>query len=153
MLAVPVSIPVGIGGKVAYLDQLRRQFAASGAVAALGLDDLVGYLGEVAAEFPAVRLHGGMGVLEALPERAVDLRPLGPSDLCYIQFSSGSTRHPHGVQITQAALMANLAGMVGPAGLDVVEGDRATSWLPLYHDMGLIGFTMAPFPPSSRSTT
>jgi len=48
------------------------------------------------------------------------------------------------VQITQRALMANLAGMVGPAGLGVVEGDRAVSWLPLYHDMGLIGFLMAP---------
>ena len=42
MLPVPVSIPVGIGGKDAYLDQLRRQFAASGAVAAVGLDDLAG---------------------------------------------------------------------------------------------------------------
>jgi len=144
LLPVPVSIPVGIGGKLSYLDQLRRQFAASGAVAAFGVDDLAGYLAEAASEFPAVRLHGGMGALEALPESAVDLRPLGPADLCYIQFSSGSTRHPHGIQITQAALMANLAGMVGPAGLDVNEGDRAMSWLPLYHDMGLIGFTMAP---------
>ena len=85
-----------------------------------------------------------MSVIEALPEKPVDLRPLGPSDLCYIQFSSGSTRQPHGVQITQAALMANLAGITGPAGLDVVPGDRAVSWLPLYHDMGLIGFLMAP---------
>jgi fatty-acyl-CoA synthase len=40
--------------------------------------------------------------------------------------------------------MANLAGITGPAGLDVVPGDRAASWLPLYHDMGLIGFLMAP---------
>ena len=91
-----------------------------------------------------MRLHGGMSVIEALPEKPVDLRPLGPSDLCYIQFSSGSTRQPHGVQITQAALMANLAGITGPAGLEVVPGDRAVSWLPLYHDMGLIGFLMAP---------
>jgi len=144
LLPVPVSIPVGIGGKEAYLDQLRRQIAASGAVAAFGLDDLAGYLGEAAREFPAVRLHGGMDVLHALPEKPVDLRPLGVDDLCYIQFSSGSTRHPHGVQITQSALMANLAGMTGPAGLDVVVGDRAVSWLPLYHDMGLIGFLMAP---------
>ncbi len=144
LLPVPVSIPVGIGGKDAYLDQLRRQLAASGAVAAIGIDDLAGYLGEAAQEFPAVRLHGGMAAIEALPEKPVDLRPLGPADLCYIQFSSGSTRHPHGVQITQAALMANLAGMTGPAGLDVVVGDRAVSWLPLYHDMGLIGFLMAP---------
>jgi fatty-acyl-CoA synthase len=144
LLPVPVSIPVGIGGKDAYLDQLRRQLAASGAVAAVGVDDLAGFLADVAREFPAVRLHGGMAAIEALPEKQVDLRPLGADDLCYIQFSSGSTRHPHGVQITQRALMANLAGMTGPAGLDVVVGDRAVSWLPLYHDMGLIGFVMAP---------
>jgi fatty-acyl-CoA synthase len=144
LVPVPISIPVGIGGKAAYLEQLRRQFAASGAVAALGLDELAGYLGEVASGFSGVRLHGGMEVLDALPEKAVDLRPLGPADLCYIQFSSGSTRHPHGVQITQAGLMANLAGITGPAGLDVNEGDRAISWLPLYHDMGLIGFLMSP---------
>jgi fatty-acyl-CoA synthase len=144
MLPVPVSIPVGIGGKLAYLDQLRRQFAASGAVAAVGLDELAGFLAEAAQEFPALRLHGGMDVLESLPEKPVDLRPLGPADTCYIQFSSGSTRHPHGVQITQAALMANLRGITGPGGLDVVEGDRAASWLPLYHDMGLIGFLFSP---------
>jgi len=144
LLPVPVSIPVGIGGKDAYLDQLRRQFAASGAVAAVGLDELAGFLADAAAEFPTVRLHGSMDVIEALPEKPVDLRPLQPDELCYIQFSSGSTRHPHGVQIAQAALMANVAGMVGPAGLDIVHGDRAASWLPLYHDMGLIGFTLAP---------
>jgi fatty-acyl-CoA synthase len=144
LLPVPVSVPVGIGGKDAYLDQLRRQLAASGAVAALGIDDLAGFLADAAREFPAVRLHGGLSAVEALPEKPVDLRPLGAGDLCYIQFSSGSTRHPHGVQITQAALMANLDGITGPAGLEVVAGDRAVSWLPLYHDMGLIGFLMAP---------
>ena len=144
LLPVPVSIPLGIGGKEAYLDQLRRQLAASGAVAALGVDDLAGFLADAARQCPDVRLHGGMAAIEALPEKPVDLRPLEAADLCYIQFSSGSTRHPHGVQITQHALMANLAGMTGPAGLDVVVGDRAVSWLPLYHDMGLIGFLMAP---------
>lgn len=144
LVPVPVSIPVGIGGKDAYLDQLRRQLFASGAVAAVGIDDLAGFLADAAKQFPAVRLHGGKNALDALPEKAVDLRPLGPADLSYIQFSSGSTRHPHGVQISQRALMANLAGMTGPAGLDVVPGDRTASWLPLYHDMGLIGFLMAP---------
>ena len=127
LLPVPVSTPAGLGGKEAYLDQLRRQFTASGVVAAAGVDELVGFLSDAAKEFPQVRLHGGVDVLNALPEKPVDLRPLGPGDLCYIQFSSGSTRHPHGVQITQAALMANLAGMTGPAGLDVVLDDRATS--------------------------
>ena len=144
LIPVPVSIPVGIGGKEAYLDQLRRQLAASGAAAAIGLDDLTGFLADAAREVPAVRLHGGVEVVHAVPEKPVDLRPLGPDELCYIQFSSGSTRHPHGIQIMQRALMANLAGMCGPAGLDVVAGDRAASWLPLYHDMGLIGFLLGP---------
>jgi fatty-acyl-CoA synthase len=136
-------VPVGIGGKDAYLDncaassrpRARWRPSASKTWRASW---------PTRRGVPAVRLHGGMSVLDALPEKPVDLRPLGPSDLCYIQFSSGSTRHPHGVQITQAALMANLAGITGPAGLEVVAGDRAASWLPLYHDMGLIGFLMAP---------
>src|SRR5690349_4520816 len=104
LIPVPVSIPVGIGGKEAYLDQLRRQFEASGAVAAVGLDDLAGFLADAAKEFPAVRLHGGMDAIDSLPEPNVELRPLGPNDICYIQFSSGSTRHPHGIQIMQSAL-------------------------------------------------
>jgi fatty-acyl-CoA synthase len=144
LIPVPVSIPVGIGGKDAYLDQLRRQLAASGAVAAIGLDDLTGFLADAVREFPAVRLHGGVEVVHGLPEKPVDLRPLGADELCYIQFSSGSTRHPHGIQIMQRALVANLAGMTGPTGLDIVAGDRAVSWLPLYHDMGLIGFLLGP---------
>jgi acyl-CoA synthetase (AMP-forming)/AMP-acid ligase II len=63
-----------------------------------------------------------MEVIDGAAEKPVDLRPLGPGELCYIQFSSGSTRHPHGVQITQAALMANLAGITGPGRPRFVEG-------------------------------
>src|SRR4029079_8371522 len=51
LLPVPVSIPVGIGGKEAYLDQLRRQFAASGAGAAVGLADLTDFPAEAARGF------------------------------------------------------------------------------------------------------
>ena len=144
LIPVPVSLPVGIGGKDAYLNQLRRQLTASGAVAAVGLDDLAGFLADASADAPAVRLHGGVGVIDALPEKQVDLRPLGTADTCYIQFSSGSTRQPHGVQVTQKMLLANLEGIAGEGGLDIVPGDRSASWLPLYHDMGLIGFLMQP---------
>src|SRR4029450_8496558 len=98
---------------------------ASGAVAAIGLDDLAGFLADAARDIPTLRLHGGVAVIEALPDKPVDLRPLAPHDTCYIQFSSGSTRHPHGVQITQAALMANLARITGAGRLDVVPRDRA----------------------------
>jgi fatty-acyl-CoA synthase len=141
LLPVPVSIPVGLGGKGAYVEQLRRQLGASGAVAAIGIDDLTGFIAEAAGDFPAVRLHGGTDAIAALPEKQVDLQPLGAGERCYIQFSSGSTRNPSGVDITQNAIVANLEAMTG-IGLQVEQEDHCVSWLPLYHDMGLIGFLL-----------
>src|SRR5262249_54557392 len=143
LLPVPVSLPAGMGGKDAYLDQLRRQLTASGAVAALATDELAGYLA-TAAEGSAARLVGPMSAFEALPEKPVDLRSWGAGERCYLQFSSGSTRFPLGVDIRQDALMANIAGQIGDNGLAINAQDHLTSWLPLYHDMGLIGFMLAP---------
>ena len=50
-----------------------------------------------------------------------------PDGLCYIQFSSGSTRFPLGVAVTQKALMANISAICSD-GLNVTAGDRAVSW-------------------------
>jgi fatty-acyl-CoA synthase len=78
-----------------------------------------------------------------LPGDAVDLRPFGPDDSCYLQYSSGSTRWPHGVDVPQRCLMAN-GHAIATHGLEVRPDDRGISWLPLYHDMGLVGFLLAP---------
>ena len=143
LVPVPVSLPAGLGGKDAYIEQLRRQLAASGAVAALAADELASYVA-TAAEGTAARLVGPMAAFEALPEKPVDPRPWGAGERCYLQFSSGSTRFPLGIDIRQDALMANIDGMVSDAGLGVRPGDAAVSWLPWYHDMGLIGFLIGP---------
>jgi fatty-acyl-CoA synthase len=63
--------------------------------------------------------------------------------VAYIQYSSGSTSDPKGVLITQRAIMANATGILCH-GLKVTPADRAFSWLPLYHDMGLVGFCLSP---------
>ncbi len=67
-----------------------------------------------------------------------------PEDLCFLQFTSGSTAAPKGVHVTHANLVANCLGLLGPRGLDTRPDDRGVSWLPLFHDMGLIGFVLAP---------
>ena len=64
-----------------------------------------------------------------------------PKDICFIQFSSGSTQIPKGVAVTHQNLLANLAQI--QKGMKVTSADRICSWLPLYHDMGLIGVLLA----------
>jgi fatty-acyl-CoA synthase len=71
------------------------------------------------------------------------LRPFDKNDPCYVQYSSGSTTQPRGVLVTQRAITSN-ASAIGQFGLQLKPGDRATSWLPLYHDMGLVGFCITP---------
>ncbi|MBJ6764246.1 AMP-binding protein [Myxococcaceae bacterium JPH2] len=65
------------------------------------------------------------------------LREVSPDELAFVQFSSGSTSFPKGVPITQAHLRENLRLIARHDGRRIE--DRCCSWLPLYHDMGLIG--------------
>ncbi len=65
-----------------------------------------------------------------------------PDDLCFLQFTSGSTNKPKGVMVTHANLVANASAFLGPQGLARTSDDVGVSWLPLFHDMGLIGFVL-----------
>ncbi len=63
-------------------------------------------------------------------------------DLALIQFSSGSTREPKGVPLSHANLLANVRAIRRAAAIDAL--DTSFSWMPLTHDMGLIGFHLVP---------
>lgn len=63
------------------------------------------------------------------------------NDLAFLQYTSGTTGAPKGVMLTHANLLANIRAM-GPA-VGAESSDRFVSWLPLYHDMGLIGACLA----------
>ena len=138
----PMPLPAAFGGKDAYIAHIRRMIESAGASAALGPPDLLAWLTE-AAEGLDLAVVGGLEEFpaEGLPESA--LPAVRSEDLCYLQFSSGSTRFPLGISVTQQALMANAAAICRD-GLKVRTGDRAVSWLPLYHDMGLVGFLLTP---------
>lgn len=64
-------------------------------------------------------------------------------DIAFIQYTSGSTGQPKGVALTHANLLANIRAMV--QAIEATEDDIFVSWLPLYHDMGLIGAWLGSF--------
>ena len=66
-----------------------------------------------------------------------------PDDIAFIQFSSGSTSEPKGVVLTHGNIIANARGASQAAGF--TEDDVSLSWMPLTHDMGLIGFHLTMF--------
>ncbi len=83
-----------------------------------------------------------------LAEACADLNRLGkpaevrPNDVAFIQFSSGSTGEPKGVVLTHHNLMTNVRAILH--GMEVRDSDCSLSWMPLTHDMGIIGFHLAP---------
>jgi acyl-CoA synthetase (AMP-forming)/AMP-acid ligase II len=66
-----------------------------------------------------------------------------PDDIAFIQFSSGSTSSPKGVVLTHRNLMSNVDAILAGIG-GARESDSSLSWMPLTHDMGLIGFHLVP---------
>ena len=63
-------------------------------------------------------------------------------NIAYLQYTSGSTRIPTGVQITEQNLATNVVQVI--EALEGEEGDRGVSWLPFFHDMGLITALLSP---------
>ena len=137
-----VPMPSAFGGRDAYASHIRRLVAAARAAALFVPQALEEWLTPV-AEVEKLR---AFGTIAALVETGLDVVPElatpQPDAVAYLQFSSGSTRFPAGVAVTQRALMANVQAILRH-GLQVRPEDRAVSWLPLYHDMGLVGFLLA----------
>ncbi len=67
---------------------------------------------------------------------------IAADDLAYLQYTSGSTSQPKGVKISHANIIANTTSLAKFCSFS--DGDRIFSWLPLYHDMGLIGGVFQP---------
>lgn len=136
---VPLPLPTSFGGKDNYIEQLAVQLSSSDPILLVGPDEIAEMTAAAAekqgcghatwADF-AAQIANGEAPEVALPKAS-------PDDICYLQYSSGSTRFPHGVAVTHRSLMSNLAAH--SHGMEVCETDRCISWLPWYHDMGLVG--------------
>jgi len=132
---VPLPLPTSFGGKESYIDQLVVQLSSCDPKALFFPDELSDMAAEAARQ-KGVEPLSYQGFLERevrqcpLPQAATD-------DIAYLQYSSGSTRFPHGVAVTHNALLSNLSAH--SHGMELQDSDRCISWLPWYHDMGLVG--------------
>ena len=142
LVAVPMPLPVVFGGRAGYVEHIRAMLGVAKASALLSPAPFLDMVRESAEPFD-LKMIGTFDLFDGFPEDGVILPKIGQDNLSYLQFSSGSTRSPAGIAVTQRALMANLRG-IAQHGLQIRAGDRCCSWLPFYHDMGLVGFLLAP---------
>ncbi len=141
LLPVPLPSAIRLGGESAWEQQLARLLTGCEASAAFASEANLGVIQKAAAD-AGVPVSGAPDFVDAL-DREGPLAPLRSDEYGYLQFSSGSTRTPMGVAATQLALSANCTGLARD-GAGAREGDRVVSWLPLYHDMGLVGCMLSP---------
>ncbi len=132
---VPLPLPTSFGGKDSYIDQLAVQLQSSDPLALFYPAEIAEMAGAAAARQGCQGIAWQDFATQPAPDCA--LPEASGDDICYLQYSSGSTRFPHGVAVTHASLLNNLAGH--GEGMKLEASDRCISWLPWYHDMGLVG--------------
>ncbi|WP_420872604.1 fatty acyl-AMP ligase [Nitrospirillum pindoramense] len=142
LVPAPLPLPAAFGGKDTYIAHIRRMLESCGATAAFGPAMLGDWLAPAVAGL-GLRMSGTLDQLATVAPHQGDLPPQDPDGISYLQFSSGSTRFPMGIAVTHRAFLSN-AAHVGRSGLMIGDGDRCVSWLPFYHDMGLVGFLLIP---------
>jgi fatty-acyl-CoA synthase len=137
---VPLPLPTSFGGREAYVDQLGVQLKSCDPALFLYPAELVEFCSEAGTK--AGVASRDWESLDSVALAGGKLPTAKPDDIAYLQYSSGSTRFPHGVAVTHQALLDNLRAH--GIGLQVAETDRCISWLPWYHDMGLVGCFLSP---------
>lgn len=143
VVAVPIYPPQTMAKLEAYGDTVRHVLAASGATVLVTNDALRPMIEEHLAGTTGARVVPERDVREAPGFDGQAPEPVSLSDLAFLQFTSGSTSRPKGVMVTHENLSVNSHAIMFD-GLKSTPEDRGVSWLPLYHDMGLIGFVIAP---------
>ncbi len=143
IVPVPIYPPTGLGKLAGYLENTLHIVAKSGSKVLVTSTEIRRILGTVQSKAPDLLKVADVETLKAQRE---ELKPVKVTldDTCFLQFTSGSTSRPKGVTLTHANLAANVHAIMdlGLGARDSV--DSGVSWLPLYHDMGLIGFVIAP---------
>ena len=142
LVPCPVPLPSAFGSRVAYGEQLRRISDVAGISAAVAPKMFSDWIAESLAGRSLVFV-GPLADLDNIADTLASGDEAQADGIAYLQFSSGTTSDPKGVVVTHGAMMANIRAMA-VHGLELGDGDRGVSWLPYYHDMGLVGGVMVP---------
>jgi fatty-acyl-CoA synthase len=137
---VPLPLPTSFGGRDSYVDQLAVQMKSADPAMLLHPAELGTMASDAAHQAGTIAIDWESFAARPAPEAA--LPTARADDIAYLQYSSGSTRFPHGVAVTHHALLNNLSAH--SHGMDLQPEDRCISWLPWYHDMGLVGCFLSP---------
>ena len=141
-----VPVPVAVGSSDEHRFKLFRILGQLERATLFTELALVGRLREFADQRDlgnVVAILNGRTVLmnDVDPDAAGTQADVGPDDLAFIQYSSGSTSDPKGVCLTHRNLCTNIRAIV--EGAQWSPDDRSLSWMPLTHDMGLIGYHLS----------
>lgn len=131
---VVLPLPMRMGSIDEFIAQTRARMAQAHTKALVIDDDFRDFL----TPEPGDPVTLGYRDLEKGDGTTFTVPAVDPSMLAILQFTSGSTSDPKGVMLPHETLLANVDGLTSAIGLDP-ETDVAISWLPLYHDMGLVG--------------
>lgn len=143
IVPVPIYPPAGLRKLGGYLDNTLHVVDKSGAKVLVTDGDIKKLLGTVVERSQCLRT---VATIDAVRKSNAELSPVAVSldDPCFLQFTSGSTSAPKGVIVSHRNVAANVHAFM-KQGLHIEDGqDSGVSWLPLYHDMGLIGFVLGP---------
>ena len=137
---VPLPLPTSFGGRDSYVEQIGIQLDSCDPSLFLFPAELA-EMCEASAGPRSIAARAWESLVEIKAAEG-ELHQSNPDEIAYLQYSSGSTRFPHGVAVTHRALLENLRAH--GLGLEIAETDRCISWLPWYHDMGLVGWLLSP---------
>jgi fatty-acyl-CoA synthase len=137
---VPASLypPAPTSDLPSYLDATARVLRACNTRAVITSAALLPHVDALRAVCPSLAFVLPFDALQSTA-RPIEHVP-APGDIAFIQFTSGSTATPKGVIVTQRNLTSNIAAFADALGGGI--DDVAVSWLPLYHDMGLVGMAL-----------
>jgi fatty-acyl-CoA synthase len=146
VVPVPLYPPLSLGKLDSYVEALVAIMNRAEPTHLATNAKLEQVLWSAAARVPSLK---GVITAETLRTEAPEAASREPAqvngdDIVFLQFTSGSTSTPKGVEVTHASLRANCWSIMREGLGTQVGRDVGVSWLPMYHDMGLIGFVLAP---------